>query len=567
MDENKENEIDFDKIQKALERRIQEQEEEESFSEEPVAEESFPEEPEEEPEESVIEESVIEESTVNLEAFEEEDSEETFDEPPSDTVFDNMESDEADEMPDGLVKVDMDELPPIRQWQEAEEEEEELEESPAEQTVAATIVTEGDEGTESQVRVPRRQNKAKKQRNRQAKSNQKSLGETSKQVVANLSDYKARIWAYRKKKWIRLAAMAVGILVVLLIVTNIIKYWSYNSYSVVSEASGEDTIAASYAKIDNNILKYSLDSAEMTNKRGKILWSSTYSMNAPAVSNCGDTCIVYDTQGTQIYIYQKDGEIGKITTKLPIVKATVAEQGVVAAVLESGENTSIEYYTKDGEIIASSRTTLDNPGYPMDVSLSRDGLLMAVSYLHVSEGRPSTNLIFYNFSSAGQSQTDNTVNSFSISGHLTPDIEYLDESTCLALQDDGFAIYEGKQIPKEDVHVTIDREILSAVYNDKYVVFVTRDETSEKTYELLGYNYNGKEIFREKFDFPYSSIALEEDHILMYNGQQMCIYSLAGVCKYEGSLDEGMLNQIIALSETRYMLVTEEGTSTIKLTK
>lgn len=553
MNEYKDNDIDFDKIQKALERRIQEQAEDEKENQQ--QDESFS--PQEEPEtegewepEEELESDENPESDKEWEAEEELTSEEELESEDERSIEEYTEGESDIVLEDEHADV---------------ETETDDENDLADFTAAATIITEGDE--EKRRSIPRRQNKAKIQRNRKTAVKQKTTAETSKMVVANLSDYKERILAYRKKKWFRLAVLAVGILAVLLIVTNIIKYWTYNSYSVVSEASGEDTIAASYAKIEGNILKYSLDSAEFSDKRGRLLWSSSYSMNAPAVSNCGDTCIIYDTQGTQIYIFQEDGEIGRITTKLPIVKAAVAEQGVVAAVLESGENTSIEYYASDGTIIASSRTTLDSPGYPLDVSLSEDGLLMAVSYLHISEGRPSTNIVFYNFSTAGQSQTDNVVNTFSVSGHLTPDIEYLDASTCLALRDDGFTVYEGRQIPKEDVNVTIDHEILSVVYNDNYLVFVTRNETSEKAYQMIGYNYSGREVFREQFDFPYSSIALEEDHILMYNSQQMCVYSLSGVCKYEGTLNEGMLNQVHALSGTRYMLVTEAGTSTIKLTK
>ncbi|MDD3278254.1 MAG: DUF5711 family protein [Lachnospiraceae bacterium] len=578
MDDYKDNNIDFDKIQKALELQIQQQEEEEEVPDgmlrvamdelpeiqdwQEQSEESEPDDPGEEIPDEPYE--PVEQIPDNQDA--------PVEEIPDEPDVPAHQTREVLEKQESRGRKEAEE--PERQNQEKSEARRSNREEPEEwqeeagKTAAATIITEGMGESQQGQKTgskPRRKDRNVWRGSKKISRNQKSTEDRAKKTVSSLMDYKERIWAYRKKKWIRLAAMAAGVLVVLLIVANVVKYWTYDSYSVVSEAGGEDTISASYANINGNVLKYSLDSAQLSNSSGKLLWNSSYSMNAPTAVSNGDTCIIYDTQGTAIHIYQKDGEIGKITTKLPIVKACVASQGVVAAVLESGDTTSIEYYEKDGTIIASSRTTLDNPGYPLDISLSQDGLLMGVTYLYVGDGKPSTKVIFYNFSSTGQNQTDNVVNSFDISGHVTPDIEYLNTDTCLVIRDDGFTVYKGKQIPKEDASVTISQEILSVVHNDDYVVFVTKDPASKKTYEMTAYNMNGREVFRESFDFPYSNISLEENHILMYNRQEMCVYSLSGVCKYQGTIDVGILNQVLALGGTRYMVVTETGTSTLKL--
>lgn len=392
-----------------------------------------------------------------------------------------------------------------------------------------------------------------------------SMSERTRAVISNLNEYKKKLWAYRKKKWVRLGAVVLGVLLLLFIATQVVKYWSYDSYSRQTELTGEDTTAASYSKVGDKVLRFSLDGAVLYDDTGDTLWTSSYTMYAPAVDSCGDTMVIYDTQGTSMYVYQEKGEIGKISTDMPIIKAKVAKQGVVAAILESGENTWIQYYDKDGSSIASFKTTLDSPGYPLDLALSEDGLLMAVSYLQINQGMPETKIDFYNWSSIGQNQMDNMVNSYTLKDSIAPQAEYLDSSTCLVFRDDGFTIYEGQQIPKQEASVDEEKEIVSTFHNSNYVGYVVHSEEANKAFTMKVYNLKGREVFLEDFDFDYDYISMDDNQILMYNNNQMCTYSLAGVKKFEGDIKEGILSNVLPFGLNRYMLVTEGGTCTIKL--
>ena len=392
-----------------------------------------------------------------------------------------------------------------------------------------------------------------------------SMSERTRAVISNLNEYKEKLWAYRKKKWVRLGAVALGVLLLLFIATQVVKYWTYDSYSRQTELTGEDTAAASYSKVGDKVLRFSLDGAVLYDEGGDTLWTSSYTMYAPAVDSCGDTMVIYDTQGTSMYVYQEKGEIGKISTDMPIIKAKVAKQGVVAAILESGENTWIQYYDKDGSSIASFKTTLDSPGYPLDLALSEDGLLMAVSYLQINQGMPETKIGFYNWSSIGQNQMDNMVNSYTLKDSIAPQAEYLDSSTCVVFRDDGFTVYEGQQIPKELASIDEEKEIVSTFHNNSYVGYVVHSDDANKSFTMKVYNLKGREVFLEDFDFDYDYITMDDNQILMYNNNQMCTYSLSGVKKFEGDIKEGMLSNVLPFGSNRYMLVTEGGTCTIKL--
>lgn len=391
------------------------------------------------------------------------------------------------------------------------------------------------------------------------------LAAAARSVIVRLDEYRRRIWEARKRRWVRLALVAVLVLGILFGTTQAVKYWTYGSYAVESPASGEDTVSAYYQKVGDRVLKYGLDGVSMTKEDGTTLWSAAYTMNAPVAVSCGEAVAIYDSQGTNIRIYNAEGEIGNISTNIPIIKAKVASQGVAAAILESGEETWIQYYSPKGEQIASVKTTLDSTGYPLDLALSEDGLLMAVSYLQIADGTPKTELCFYNFSSIGQNQTDNLANSYTIENVIAPQVEYLDEQTCLLLREDGFSIYEGKQIPKQSEEVKLEQEIISAFHSDSRVGFITKSENAQQAYTLRLFDKRGRELFQEDFDFAYESVFMDERQIVLYNSNQMCVYSLDGVKKFEGDLKEGMVRDILPVGAYQYLLITEEGTCAIRL--
>ena len=94
---------------------------------------------------------------------------------------------------------------------------------------------------------------------------------------------------------------------------------------------------------------------------------------------------------------EERGLKGQFQTKLPIQKARVATQGVVAVILADDDVTWVNFYDASGTLIAENRTTIDDFGYPLDMALSPDGIKMAVSYIRVNGYKISTQFAFYIF--------------------------------------------------------------------------------------------------------------------------------------------------------------------------
>ena len=321
-----------------------------------------------------------------------------------------------------------------------------------------------------------------------------------------------------RSRWFRYAAVILGILAAVLIAANLVKNRTFDSCEI-TKIDGEDTDTFQYRAMGENILRYGQDSARLTDENGTVLWNVNYSMQSPAAAVCGNTVAIYDKNGTSMVVCNDEGQMGAFSTEMPILKAEAAEQGTSAVILENGSDTWIQYYDRDGSVIASFKTAMDSTGYPLDIALSRDGVLMAVSFLKYSDGVPETELNFYNFGSAGQIQVDNQVGSFTYKNVFVPEVTYLDKDTCVAFRDDGFTVFGGGQIPEEQSTVEADQEIVSAFSDESYIGLILEKESG---FLLQLYGKDGSLRFSKDLDYAYQNAAMEGGQILLYNRTGFC---------------------------------------------
>ena len=125
--------------------------------------------------------------------------------------------------------------------------------------------------------------------------------------------------------------------------------------------------SSGYIAYGDGYIRYSNDGAAYYTAKGKALWNQTYSMQKPQVKICEDCVAIGDINGNTIYIFNKNGNIGKVDTSLVISQIEVAANGAVAAVLEDNEANYINMYDKEGNKIYSVKTTLAGDGYPLDI--------------------------------------------------------------------------------------------------------------------------------------------------------------------------------------------------------
>ena len=213
--------------------------------------------------------------------------------------------------------------------------------------------------------------------------------------------------ALRRKKAVLkpVAAILIAVFVVLAGFLFLEKR-TYRNYKVQVTSEQEDTVSTQYTYLSGKILRYSSDEVSLVNNKLETVWSQTYDMQNPVADVCGDCAVIADKDGTSMVFLDKNGITGTVSTSYSIVKAKVSKTGMAAAILDGGDHTWINFYNLDGSLVAENQTNIQDPGYPMDVALADNGVVMMVAYQFVDSSETTSYIAFYNFGEVGQNEDD-----------------------------------------------------------------------------------------------------------------------------------------------------------------
>ena len=377
-------------------------------------------------------------------------------------------------------------------------------------------------------------------------------------------------WSWRDllPEWLSLPVLAsviiaAGVLSTALFAILINRNWFYGRYEVVYSRQQEDAVSFAYCNADGNVLRYGSDGATLYDQEGNTIWDVSYSMDEPAVVTRDDVLAIYDASGTSIVICDKTGQIGAVTTRHPVLRAGIARQGTVATIQEDRQNAWIEYYSKEGETIAEIKTSVEDPGYPMDLAISPDGMLLAVTYTGFAGGEQTGTVHFYNFGSYGQNQMDNRVAAFDYADRVIPEIGNLGENGFAAFRDNGFSLYSGGGIPEQRAEVILEGQIEAVFYDDEHIGLLVNDPEDGNTHMKV-YDVNGREITDRIIEVNYQKIELFGNEVNFYNGAGLCVYTLNGTEKFNGDYGEPA-QAFFAIGKYRYVAVTENSVNLIRL--
>ena len=362
----------------------------------------------------------------------------------------------------------------------------------------------------------------------------------------------------RGKKAITVVAVIAAVCLVFLYVEK----RSYHSYKVLNTSEQEDVASTQYVEMDGDILRYSPDGVSVVDSSMNTVWNETYTMQNPIADVNGSRAVIADSEGTSLYICDKKGVTGTVTTSYSIIKVRIAANGMVAAILDNDENTWINFYNSDGSLVAENLTKIDDPGYPMDVAVSDNGVMM-VTFQYVDGSKTTSYVAFYNYGDVGQNEDDRIVSGYTYENVVIPQVECISESQYIALRDDGFSTYQGNQIPKEVKTINVKQEIVSTFFDDQRIGLVFKNNSKDSEYTMEVYSMNGQLKFRKNFNVAYSTIKMSDGNIIMYNSSQICVMNSRGVQKYMGSVD-GTIRDFFKIGWNKYLMVMDNGVSTIK---
>ena len=355
-------------------------------------------------------------------------------------------------------------------------------------------------------------------------------------------------------------AAGVLILAVVLVYALVKNNKVASSYEVVTSMSRGDDTSVYYCMMRKGMVKYSKDGVAMTNKSGSVLWNQTYEMASPTMTSAGDYVAVGDIGANTIYIFNEYGQLGRVSTDVPIQEIQISEQGVVAAVLSDTSSNYINLYDKQGNSLGSIKASLENTGYPLAIALSPDASKLAVSYLIVKSGSMQSRIVSYDFSDV---EGDHLLDTQELEG-LYPKAAFLDSREVVLLGEKGFVLYQADS-KKIETQENFESEINSVFCTNQKLGFIFKNEDDNGKYRMEIYNKAGKKSSTYYFDLDYSGMTADDDEVILYNDEEMLIYQMGGRVRFRGTFNTAVTGVMPSWEDGLYWLIDDQSLREIRI--
>jgi len=132
--------------------------------------------------------------------------------------------------------------------------------------------------------------------------------------------------------------------------------------------------------------------------RDEIIWDEEFEMSHPLIDVCKDYIAVADMKQSDVYIYDRSGLVGRISTQHDILDVEIASDGTVALSTNDGDSNFIELKDVQGNERINAKFNFSSSGYLQDITLSEDGQRLAAAFIYVSQGALESKVLFYDFS-------------------------------------------------------------------------------------------------------------------------------------------------------------------------
>ena len=380
--------------------------------------------------------------------------------------------------------------------------------------------------------------------------------------------YKEKIRSHRLTVFYRGALVAALLVAVF---AFLVWQWKNKVFTECMTVSSVPVTIVQNAKVEplgEHILLYSKDGASCIDAKGNALWNQTFEMQQPIIAKCGNVAALADYNGRTIYVVNSANQMGTVKTNLPIRDISVSQNGVVAAVLDDSDVTRILLYNGNENTetsIADSKASMDKSGYPVSVSLSPNGKLLAISYLYADSGSMKSTLAFLNFGEVGKNESDNYVSGYDYQDVVVPYIQFMNNGAAFGVADDRIVFFEGSERPSNTTSHLIGEEIIGIYHNESYVGLVFHNQSGETAYRLDVYNAAGNKVHSQLFDIDYTDIVFYKEQIIIYNEMDCLICNVKGIDKFDGEFEKATSLVVPTSSAYKYITVTGSSIDVIEL--
>ena len=313
-------------------------------------------------------------------------------------------------------------------------------------------------------------------------------------------------------------------------------------YTTYEESSSRQLGGGSYVGMvgyGDNAIKYSHDGARYITASGTDIWADSYEMKAPGIYVSGDYACIYASGENKINIYNASGRIGSAETLLPITKAVISSNGVVAALIEDASASYITFFGQDGNAIdITIKSLIAGDGYPTDIALSPGGTGLMAAYEYLDGLEFKARVVFYDFSEIGKSIPNRLVGGFEgpFESSFISRVRYINATYSYAAGDTGIYFFSSKNLASPELvrEVVIDEEILSIFNYKNHVGVITASSEEGGTHRLTLYKQDGTVALSRLYSFDHKYVSTDGSYIYLYGSNSLMIMTMRGVIKYDG---------------------------------
>lgn len=341
----------------------------------------------------------------------------------------------------------------------------------------------------------------------------------------------------------------------------------YNYYEVKKSVDRSDSNNVTYRYHNGNILKYSRSGISEIDNQGKSLWNGGYEMKQPQVDVCGDYIVVADVTGKQFYIYNGEDEGTSIETTLPIVRAKVAKQGMVAVLLQDEDSNVLNIYnpySNADNLLVEIPTNVAEEGYPLDFDISPDGKSVVTAYLVVNGNSIETRVSFYNFTEVGQDK-NTLVGGKTFGESMIANVEFVGDDKVVVFHEKGFTIFGKMKQPAIQVEKTFSEEIKSMAYNEGNLAVVLEKDGKVENQKIFLYDEKGREKLQRNISYEYANMEIHGEEIIFTGNRSCNILRFNGNDKFDYKFEQEIDAVYPTADGTVYTLIDTSTIQKIKL--
>ena len=380
----------------------------------------------------------------------------------------------------------------------------------------------------------------------------------SKDVMADVKEF-------RNKRGIK--GIIIAVVIVALLLAGIFWFLNrgYSGYNVIESQSSGANASVKFETYGTGILRYSNDGIFCLTDKFETKWNQGYNMQKPMVDICGEYVAVADLHGEEIYLFDSKGLVTRIKVTYMLEDIKVSGKGGVFAVLSDDDKKFMKYYDKNGDTIAEGMVQLKKTGYPLSYDISEDGRLLLMSYLYVSNGIIKTNIVFYNFDRAGETEIDRIVASYEYPDTVSPQVAFFGSDMAVAVGDKAAYFFEGKEKPTLKKTVDFTGEIKSLFLDKDKVGVVVENNEEGAPYKARIYKANSTEIGSFNMGEVFENVVFSGENVLAYNDNNCKLYNMSGNVKFEYTFENRVFQLQPVNGKEKFVLVTADAAQVIGL--